>query len=190
MIRRRFGTVRGAVRLGLSYVQVAGARGYIRRSPIPVTRFVFVCQGNICRSAFADVVARRAGFDAISVGLSTSPDQPAHPPAQAVAAALGVDLSAHRTTRVEDYVPQDGDLLLAMEVRQLARLAANPRLAAIPRSLLGLWARPRTPHLHDPFGLDDAYMRTCLIRIRGAVDALTATFPGAALSRSSPQSPQ
>jgi protein-tyrosine phosphatase len=142
---------------------------------------VFVCHGNICRSAFADVVACSAGLRAVSFGLSTSADRPAHGPAIAAAARLGHDLTAHRTTRVEDFIAQDGDLLLAMEVRQLRRMAGDARIAGLPRSLLGLWAAPAMPHLHDPYQLDPAYMDVCLRRIERAIPALVSAFPNARL---------
>jgi len=175
----RFGTTRGLARLLLSHMQYAGGLAWIRApETAAVHRLVFVCQGNICRSAFADVLTRRMGANAASFGLSTSSGGVAHPPAAAAAAKLGVDLADHRTTRAEDYIPRPGDLLLAMEVRQLARIAADPRLAHLPRSLLGLWARPRRPHLHDPYKLDDRYMLTCLRVIESAVSRLVEDFPG------------
>jgi protein-tyrosine phosphatase len=180
MIVERFGTARGAVRLALSYFQVAGGRAAINApDPKKVTRIVFVCHGNICRSAFADVVAKRKNLRAASFGLSTSANQLAHPPAIAVAKTIGYDLAHHRTTRVEDYEPLSGDLLLAMEVRQLHRLAAVPRLSMLPRDLLGRWSG--TPHLHDPYKLDDAYMLTCLKRVEVAVNSLVTAFPNARL---------
>jgi len=182
-IRSRFGTTRGLVRLALSYPQAALLPQAMRHpDPASVRRLVFVCHGNICRSAFADVAARAIGLEVASFGLSTYADAPAHPPAVAAAAALGIDLAAHRTTPAEDFMPRPGDLLLAMELRQLARLAADPTLADAPRSLLGLWASPPVPHLHDPFGLDDAYMLTCFRRIEVAVRHLKTAFPGAAAS--------
>ncbi|MBJ7443184.1 MAG: phosphotyrosine protein phosphatase [Sphingobium sp.] len=183
MIRARFGTLRGLVRLILSYPQLAlslSASG--AADPAQVRRLVFVCQGNICRSAFADVVARRAGLNTASFGLSTTTGRAAHDPAIAAAHALGHDLSQHRAIDMADYVPQEGDLLLAMEVRQLHRLAADPRLSHMPRLLLGRWTRPMLPHLHDPYGLDDRYMATCLARIERAVERLVNAFPGARLS--------
>lgn len=62
MINARFGTFRGLVRLALSYPQLAlGQSATLRPDPAEVHRLVFVCQGNICRSAFADVVAHKAG---------------------------------------------------------------------------------------------------------------------------------
>ncbi|MDO7835777.1 phosphotyrosine protein phosphatase [Sphingobium sp. HBC34] len=183
MIRSRFGTLRGLVRLALSYPQLAlGRSASVAGDPAQVRRLVFVCQGNICRSAFADVVARGAGAQSASFGLSTTTGRAAHGPAIAAARALGHDLSAHRAIDLKDYRPQPGDLLLAMEVRQLHRLAADPRLNGLPRMLLGRWTRPMLPHLHDPYGLDDRYMARCLARIERAVGALVSAFPGARLS--------
>lgn len=179
MIDKQFGTWRGAIRLGLSYLEVAAGRAAIQAPTAEVRRLVFICHGNICRSAFADVVARQAGLNVASFGLSTSADMPAHPPAAAAALRLGYDLAGHRTTRAEDFTPAEGDLLLAMEVRQLRRLSGDGKFSRYPRSLLGLWATPSTPHLHDPYELDPDYMMTCLQRIETAIPALAAAFPAA-----------
>lgn len=179
MIRKHFGTGRGAVRLGLSYIQVAlGTARTTRLDADATERLIFVCQGNICRSAFAEAVARDLGLKTMSFGLSTSAGLPAHPPAVSAACELGYDLSSHTTLPAAQYGPREGDLLLAMEVRQLARLAVNSHLRHVPRSLLGEWARPRTPHLHDPFRLSDDYMHNCFIRIQSAVTNLAGDFPG------------
>lgn len=168
------------IRLALSYPQQhLERRAVLRPDHDAVTRLVFVCHGNICRSAFADVVARRLGLRTASFGLSTSSGKPAHGPAIDAARLLGHDLATHRTTRAEDYAPEPGDLLLAMEVRQLVRLSHDPRLAGMPRMLLGSWAHPPYPHLHDPYRLSPAYMATCLRRIESAVLNLADAFPGA-----------
>lgn len=183
MIQSPFGTFRGLVRLVLSYPQLMlGRSGSLAPDPAQVRRLVFVCQGNICRSAFAHVVAQRAGLRVASFGLSTTSGRPAHKPAIAAARAMGHDLSDHKAIDLADYRPESGDLLLAMEVRQLHRLAADPRLKGTPRLLLGRWTRPMLPHLHDPYELDDRYMATCLRRIEQAVAALVSAFPGARLS--------
>ncbi|MCI4590852.1 phosphotyrosine protein phosphatase [Sphingobium sp. BYY-5] len=183
MIRRYFGTLRGLGRLALSYPQFfIGLSASRVPTPAQVKRLVFVCQGNICRSAFADVAAQRAGLRTTSFGLSTTTGRPAHPPAIAAAQMLGHDLLAHRAIDVADYMPEEGDLLLVMEVRQLHRLATDPQLARLPRMLLGRWTRPLLPHLHDPYGLDDRYMTQCLRRIERAIGRLVIAFPGARLS--------
>jgi len=183
MIKSRFGTFRGLVRLALSYPQLLLGRSASRAPDVAeVRRLVFVCQGNICRSAFADVAAKKAGLNVASFGLSTTSGRGAHPPAIVAATALGHDLSAHQAIDMQDHEPQDGDLLLAMEVRQLHRLAGDPRLKDMPRMLLGQWPRPMLPHLHDPYSLDDRYMATCLMRIDRAIPQLVRAFPGARLS--------
>ena len=96
MIRSRFGTVRGLVRLALAYPQLAlGRSDSVNPDPAHVRRLVFVCQGNICRSAFADVVARDMGLHSASFGLSTTTGRPAHEPAIVAARTLGHDMSGH-----------------------------------------------------------------------------------------------
>lgn len=183
VINTRFGTYRGLIRLGLSYAQLALGLAKVKRAPAQsVTRLVFVCHGNICRSAFADILARDHGLNSASFGLSTSSGKGAHPPVIDTARAMGTDLSAHITTNVTDFVAQPGDLMLVMEVRQLDRLAAHPVLSAYPRDLLGRYASPPVPHLHDPYKLDPAYMPVCLARIADAVDGLVKAYPAARLS--------
>jgi protein-tyrosine phosphatase len=178
-----FGTARGLVRLGLSYGEVALGRAAITPpEAADVRRLVFVCHGNICRSAFADVAARAIGLRAASFGLSTDVGRPAYPLTVTVARDMGFDLREHRASPVENFVPESGDLLLAMETRQLRWLASDAVLRATPRTLLGLYASPAVPHLHDPYDLDRAYMPTCLRRIQSAVANLAKAFPGAKLS--------
>ena len=114
MIARSFGSVRGAVRLALSYPEVALRMAQIvAPDPADIRRLVFVCHGNICRSAFADVLSRNAGLNAISFGLSTSSGKAAYPGTLQIAASMGHDLNGHRTMTVDEYQPAAGDLLLA-----------------------------------------------------------------------------
>ncbi len=180
---RKFGTLRGAVRLGLSYAElVSGLASTKAPAKGSVRRLVFVCHGNICRSAFAQAVARREGFRTAGFGLSTTSGQPAHAPVVAEAARRGVPLDDHRTTALGDFAFEPGDLLLVMEVRQLTRLRANPSLTRLPRNLLGRFATPPVPHLHDPYMIDPAYLPTCLDRIERAVVNLCRAYPTARLS--------
>lgn len=176
----KYGTWRGAVRLALAHAEVAtGLSGAVVPSPDKVRRLVFVCHGNICRSAYADVLARRAGMNVASFGLSTSSGRGAWPAIVGLAGARGVDMSAHRTTRIEDYIPLPGDYLLGMETRHLRKLAHHPLTAVLPRGLLGTYAERSYPHLHDPYNLDPAYMAVCLTRIEGAVERLISRYPAA-----------
>jgi protein-tyrosine phosphatase len=141
---------------------------FARVSWADVGRVVFVCDGNICRSAYGAARARALGLDAHSFGLRAVTGVPAHPVAVETALRRGLDLSAHRSMTVDTFWPQVGDLLLAMEPRQ-ARELTRRFGATVPVSLLGLWARPARPHIEDPFGLTPAYFETCF----SVIDAAT-----------------
>ena len=176
-LTRNHGTWRGAVRLALAHGEVLlGQAELVPPDPAKVKRLVFVCHGNICRSAYAQMLAAEAGLNVAGFGLSTSTGKQAWPLVREVAARRGHDLESHRTTDLSDFEPLEGDYLLGMEVRHMRKLAANPRLAHLPRGLLGLYGRPPFPHLHDPYQLDPAYMEVCLTRIEDAVAGLVKQF--------------
>lgn len=186
LIADRFGSTKGLVRLTLSWPERLPGLSQERAPRGEVRRLVFVCHGNICRSAFADGLARSLGAESASFGLSTTGGMGAHPPVAALAEAAGLSLADHRTTALQQFEPREGDLLLAMEHRHLRKLAADPRLRDLPRLLLGSFASPPLPHLHDPFEHEGAYMALCLQRIDDAVRRLVARYPCPAPSPRSP----
>ncbi len=107
------GTYRGWIRLELARLeQGVGLLRSVRQIDWTGTsRLVFVCQGNIMRSAYAEACARRAGMATASFGLATTTGLPADPLAIRTAEELGTDLSSHRTTSVRDFQLQPGDVL-------------------------------------------------------------------------------
>ncbi len=64
-----------------------------------------------------------------------------------------------------------------MEVRHLRKLANNEKLSQTPRVLLGTYLPVPIPHLHDPYMLNEQYLRTCLNRVEKAVIGLCEAFP-------------
>jgi protein-tyrosine phosphatase len=179
-INRRFGTWRGLIRLLLAYAELTVGRLDIFRvkNHESVRRLVFVCLGNICRSAFAEQIAIEQGLPVASVGLSTTTG--ASSPTEAVESAgrQGVDLCGHRAMDWKDFKILPGDLFLVMEIRQAhevrRRLAGRTDVAV---ALLGMWCAPIMPHIHDPFSLSAEYFDTCFIRVRQAVVCLSRAFP-------------
>ena len=115
-----------------------------------VERLVFVCKGNICRSAYAAAFAKYLGIDAISCGLATKLGNPAHD--IEVAALRGVDLSRHETAPVQSLKFKEKDLLLAMEPWQVESLSKQYS-GHHSCSLLGLWGKPTLPYIHDPYSV-------------------------------------
>ena len=165
-----FGTFRGFVRLVLGELEFVSGRlrPFVEIRPQEVKRLVFVCLGNINRSAFADVVASGLGARTASFGLSTSTGAPAFEKAITTAPVYGYDLSAHRATNFPDYRFEPGDLLLAMEVRHAHELVRRG-IPANAVALLGHWSRPHRIHIHDPHRHTDQYFRTCFAIIHSGV---------------------
>lgn len=170
LIETNHGTHRGWVRHLLGQLEgVAGPRDRFRRLvPQQVGRVVFVCLGNINRSAFAHAVATRTSVACASLGLSTTTGAPATAMACAVAQEMGYALEHHSATDLKDHEPRDDDLLLVMELRHAHRLVAHG-FPAERIALLGHWARPVRYHLHDPEKLSRDYYRTCFTLIESAV---------------------
>lgn len=165
-----YATFRGFVRLALGELEFVGGRlqPFVEIRPESVQRLVFVCLGNINRSAFAHTVAASMGASTVSIGLSTTSGAPAFDKAIATAPVYGFSLAEHRATDYSDYTYQPGDLLLAMEVRHARELIRR----GIPKdavALLGHWARPHRIHIHDPHKHDTPYFRTCFAIIHSAV---------------------
>jgi protein-tyrosine phosphatase len=172
----RFGTWRGGVRLALSYPQNAlGIAALTPHDMAEVKRLVFVCRGNISRSAYAEGAAKARGMRCASFGVAAAQAAAADPVAVEIANQIGVDISDHRATEAAHFLPEKGDLLLAMEVRQLAVLGNLDHLRDTPRALLGRFAG--TPHLHDPYGLGRPYYHHCFARIDRALDRLEPLCP-------------
>ena len=136
-----------------------------------VDRLVFVCRGNICRSAFAEIVARKHAMEAASCGLDTRDGKPAHPKAIAAARAKGYDLSHHKTTKIESLPPQSSDLFVMMEPSQVA-LARSKTGGKSRYTLAGVWGAPPRPYIHDPYSTADDYFITCFDYIESAVLAM------------------
>ena len=126
-----------------------------------VERCVFVCAGNICRSAYADGFARKLGLRAASFGLTARDDDPANVAAARLALARGLNLDSHRAQSLSSFGLKPGDLLLAMEPGQARSLSLARLPEGVQVTLLGLWAHPPRPLIEDPYGLCDEYFSTC-----------------------------
>lgn len=137
-----------------------------------VNRLVFVCKGNICRSAYCEGKAKSLGIPATSFGLNVRELDPANEVAIRIAKSRGVDLTIHYTR--SSLSSCAGDLLLAMEPWQAATLIKRGIPSGAKVSLLGLWCNPPRPHIEDPNGLSEDYFHTCFSSIDGALHRIAA----------------
>lgn len=174
-IERNHGTWRGCVRAWLAEVEYGVGRldGFLQPDLRRFDRLVFVCLGNINRSAFAEQVASQQGLRCASLGLSTTAGAPATEAARRLAPRLGVSLEAHQATPLQQWPRGTSDLLLVMEARHARRLQTQG-VPPAQIAMLGHYAAPRRLHLHDPHTLSDAYFLTCFSLIRSAVEGLGA----------------
>lgn len=183
----RYGTERGYIRYLLSLLEYhSGTINQFKRVEFTrVDRVVFVCLGNICRSAYAHhyALAKNSAVNIASLGLSTTTGVPANEVAMRTSLGRGIDMSVHQATDLSDFTVLPGDLYLVMEIRQARKLDAYfSDRDDIQLGLLGNYCPALRPHLHDPFSLSEPYFETCFKHIEGAVDDVAAK-----LARANPQ---
>lgn len=145
-----------------------------------VSRLVFVCSGNICRSPFAEAVATKLGMNATSFGLTADEGKPADPTASKIALQSGLSLSAHRARTRDSILMNEADLVLAMEPRQAWELIQMTQRRNSQVTLLGLWHEPMRPNIGDPYGLSEAYFRNCFRFMKTATENVVQLAKGAA----------
>ncbi|OIN93904.1 MAG: protein tyrosine phosphatase [Comamonadaceae bacterium CG1_02_60_18] len=87
-------------------------------------RILTLCIGNICRSPLAQaLLARELPQHTVwSAGLAALAGQPADPLSIAVAAAHGLDITAHRAQQVTSFLCQQTELILVMEQSHKSQL--------------------------------------------------------------------
>lgn len=171
LVADRYGSKRGLLRHWQHLPLWHRPEWALRHIHEPVQRLVFICQGNICRSAMAAAVAERLQVSSVSFGLDTRTGKGAEPKMIAAARKRGYDLTNHQAARIEDYVPQVGDLACLMEPAHYPPLkAACP--SAPPVTLLGSWHRSPRSYIHDPLCCDEPYFDFCAEFIEEAVKNL------------------
>lgn len=147
---------------------------------------VFICHGNINRSAYAaaafaqalakrgcgDVVVRSAGF--------IGPGRAASELAQRVASRRGVDLSAHESRLIDVEELRSCDLVVVMSTEQRAAIHRMARPAEPLVLLLGdVDPEPiRRRTVQDPYGHPEDVFVQVFDRIDRCVSQLVRTLPG------------
>lgn len=170
----RYGSRRGFVKS--KWYQLLYYLGRYRHYNVPwssIDRLVFVCTGNICRSAFAEAVAKKLGIKAISVGIHAIEGAPADRQAISTAEAMGYNLSSHLTTPIMYPEFNRTDLLIAMEPWQ-AELVSSNLSQKYHTTLLGMWSNPIRPYIHDPYMKSESYFNNCFNYIEKSVHAIAA----------------
>lgn len=140
-----------------------------------VDRLVFVCTGNICRSAYAEHKARSLGMSATSFGIDAGDGAVAPGDAVAEAGSRGIDLIFHRACKFHKDYLRSGDLVLGMEPAHVQTLHQNHDSIEYQISLLGIWAPRGTLFIDDPYGKPRKDFETCFQNIDLALEEIIKT---------------
>jgi protein-tyrosine-phosphatase/predicted ATP-grasp superfamily ATP-dependent carboligase len=137
---------------------------------------LFLCHGNINRSALAQAYAERRyarGPAFVSAGFHQVDGRPADPTMVEVAQSCGIDLGGWRSHTVNEQMVQDADLILVMELAHLERLRREHPAAAAKAFLLGARSAPKSSgaEVPDPYGQPQDVYRRVAGQVTQAVDA-------------------
>lgn len=143
-------------------------------------RVLFVCQGNVCRSPFAEVQFRRdiaranpLPFETTSAGF-IGPDR--SPPSEALAAAArrGLDLTSHRSKLLTRDLVFGATLVVVMSAQQ-ERALCRQFGGRVPRILVLGDLDPLPIHartIRDPWNCSAEVFDDCYDRIDRCIRAL------------------
>lgn len=140
---------------------------------------LFVCTGNTCRSAAAEMLARKLWeskdvhrpAEFASAGLAAYPGDRASDALSRLLAEEGVDATAHRAARLEAEQVKRAGLILVMTEEHRRRLLEGFAGAAGKTYLLKEYAGvdDPEPEVKDPFGASLEAYQDMLEEIRKAV---------------------
>jgi len=185
---RYHGRRNSMVALRLRALYAAGLRrAYAPRNLAGIRSVLFVCHGNIIRSAMAEAMLRkylqqlpgRPSITVASAGLTDQPQERADSRSRAIAGEFGVSLESHRPQRLTFELIDQADLIFIMDYFNEARMLVSFPAAKDKVFYLSTLSRPRgsrNPEVPDPnLGtLED--VRRCYraldLHVRGLANAL------------------
>ncbi len=196
----RLGPRAGWIYAKLRLFDLVGFRSVNSRMAGPGARcFLFVCFGNIMRSAMAEFLMRRMVFETApdranhfcitSAGLHTSAGREAHPWAQEAALDLGISLAAHRSKPLVRAMVEQADCIFAMDFQNKAELLTLYPEAESKIYMMSAHAEGsgRYREIQDPYNSDLEGTRACGRHLRTCIGNLIAAQIPAAAQKERPE---
>lgn len=145
-----------------------------------MSRILFVCTGNTCRSPMAEAIAKERlqarGWDGVkirSAGAGAFPGSPASDGALRVAGRRGVSLEAHKAMLLTRREVEWADLILTMSPSHLVRvteLGGGGHAALLTAYAEGLEVAAASESIPDPIGGSDEEYAETYERLEGLID--------------------
>ena len=138
----------------------------------------FVCYGNICRSPLAAVYAAGRlppGVSVESAGFHEATGRMSPALITAVAARKGVDLTMHRSTRIDRAMIERSDLVLVMDHQNHRMLTEAFPESAAKVTYLRLFGS-HDPVILDPYSMSEDDTVRVVDQICASVNAFLATL--------------
>jgi predicted ATP-grasp superfamily ATP-dependent carboligase/protein-tyrosine-phosphatase len=151
-------------------------RGEVSAAISRAESMLFLCYGNINRSALADVMVRAyaedSGISVISAGFHSEEGRPADPVMVEVAAEFNLEMSSIRSTCVTQQQLHDSDIIFVMEKGHYDKLIAIDSSIAHKIYLLGAHntGANHSVEIQDPYGRAREVYLACYNQIVEAVD--------------------
>jgi predicted ATP-grasp superfamily ATP-dependent carboligase/protein-tyrosine-phosphatase len=151
-------------------------RGEVSAAISRAESMLFLCYGNINRSALADVMVRAyaedSGISVISAGFHSEEGRPADPVMVEVAAEFDLEMSSIRSTCVTQQQLHDSDIIFVMEKGHYDKLIAIDSSIAHKIYLLGAHntGANHSVEIQDPYGRAREVYLACYNQIVEAVD--------------------
>ncbi len=177
-IETSFGGKKAALRSAGAWIlwRLGFLKLYARVDWTRAERIVFVCLGNICRSPYGEMLCRAQNISSASCGLAATGGSTSPEAALQAARAHGHPLDSHRATHFDDFDWAPGDLAVVFEIPHAREVEARLKRRSpdsVPQViLLGLWMRPRRPHIQDPYSLGASYFDSCYAVIDASLKRL------------------
>jgi protein-tyrosine-phosphatase len=141
-------------------------------------KILFVCYGNICRSPLAAALAQHnlAHIEIESAGFHETIGRSCPEKMLRIAGSLGLDLSQNRSARVSREQLLGADLVIAMDLENIQRIKAECPEALSHTILMGLFAKPPTINIADPYLADESTTSKVCGQIRSGVEGLARSL--------------
>ncbi len=162
-------------------------RAYPPRDLAAVRSVLFVCHGNIIRSAMAEVLLRKylqespvgSAIAVASAGLTDQPQESADGRSRAIAGEFGVSLERHRPRSLTSELVDQYDCIFIMDYFNEARMLGSFAAARNKVFYLGAYGQERgsrNPEVPDPNLGTLADVRRCYLALDVQVRRLAAAL--------------